>query len=335
MTRTRVMSQGKEGRNADFMQTARDNPHKAEARIGASTEAGTRHLWSQSSVYVSQATLSHATLSQATLSQAKLSQATLFHSRVSEVSGNQGMPPRKGFFQRSGEPKRTGYSERAKPSAGRSPLLGRLELELSKVWSAPPRNPPCTSLLDPVFCAAVMAAYASSSPLPSAFGSGRTWPLPHPYACVVLTRIALIRSGVRSGRPSRRSAAAPETTPVDIEVPVRRKYVAPFCATTTRSGNNVSRALPGTRRETIRRPGATRSGLAFESALPQAENQASTSSPRSMVPRSSVAPTVMTYGSMPGVTTVSRSGPPLPDAATTTRPRRHAISTAADIGSAR
>src|SRR5882762_8399298 len=283
---------------------------------------------------LSQATLSHATLSQATLSQAKLSQATLFHSRVSQVSRNQGMPPRKGFFQRSGEPKRTGYSERAKPSAGRSPLLGRLEL--SRVWSAPPRNPPCTtSLLDPVFCAAVMAAYASSSPLPSAFGSGRTWPLPHPYACVVLTRIALIRSGVRSGRPSRRSAAAPETTPVDIEVPVRRKYVAPFCATTTRSGNYVSRALPGTRRETMRRPGATRSGLAFESALPQAENQASTSSPRSMVPRSSVAPTVMTYGSMPGVTTVLRSGPPFPDAATTTRPRRHAISTAADSGSAR
>src|SRR6267378_1861499 len=44
MTRTRVMSQGKEGRNADFMQTARDNPHKAEARIGASAEAGTRGL---------------------------------------------------------------------------------------------------------------------------------------------------------------------------------------------------------------------------------------------------------------------------------------------------
>src|SRR6266480_3586737 len=34
---------------------------------------------------------------------------------------------------------------------------------------------------------------------------------------------------------------------------------------------------------------------------------------------------------MPGVTTVSRCGPPFPDAATTTRPRRHAISTAADI----
>src|SRR6266700_3136745 len=91
---------------------------------------------------------------------------------------------------------------------------------------------------------------------------------------------------------------------------------------TTRSGNSVSNALPGTRRDTMRRPGATRSGLAFESALPQAENQASMSSPRPRVPRSSVAPTVITYGSMPGVRTVSRCGPPFPDAATTTRPRR-------------
>src|SRR6267154_465942 len=107
MTRTRVMSPGKEGRNADFMQTARDNPHKAEARIGASTEAGARNLRSQSSVYVSQATLSHATLSQA-----KLSQATLFHSRVSQVSSGQKMPPKNGSFHCKGEPKRTGYCAR-------------------------------------------------------------------------------------------------------------------------------------------------------------------------------------------------------------------------------
>src|SRR5882762_10464113 len=120
MTRTRVMSPGKEGRNADFMQTARDNPHKAEARIGASTEAGTRNLRSQSSVYVSQATLSqatlsqatlsqatlsqttlsHATLSQTTLSQAKLSQATLFQTRVPQGSSAQKLPPNTGFFQR-------------------------------------------------------------------------------------------------------------------------------------------------------------------------------------------------------------------------------------------
>src|SRR6267378_3633290 len=368
MTRTRVMSQGKEGRNADFMQTARDNPHKAEARIGASTEAGTRNLWSQSSVNVSQATLSQATLSQAmlshatlshatlsqatlsqaTLSQAKLSQAMLFQTRVSQVSRNQGMPPNVGSFQCSGEPKRTGYSARAKPSAGWSARLARAKG--SPGWGALGTSAPGTGALGTsvpstsgtstssgsvASRAAIMAANASSSPLPSAIGSGRPLPLSCPYCCVVPTRNPLIWSGVRFGQPCRRSAAAPDTTPVAIDVPVRRKYVDPFCATTTRSGNSVSKVLPGTRRETRRRPGATRSGLAFESALPQAENQASMSSRRLMVPRSSVAPTVTTYGSMPGVTTVLRCGPPFPDAATTTRPRRHAISTAADIGSTR
>src|SRR5882762_6959907 len=112
---------------------------------------GRRDLSAQSSVNVSHATLSHATLSHA-----MLSQATLFQTRVSQVSRNQGMPPRKGFFQRSGEPKRTGYWARAKPSAGRSPLLARVEL--TTVCSTPPRNPPCTLLLVPVFCAAVKAA---------------------------------------------------------------------------------------------------------------------------------------------------------------------------------
>src|SRR5437879_728669 len=83
---------------------------------------------------LSHATLSHATLSQATLSQAKLSQAMLFHTRVSQVSRNQGMPPRVGSFQCSGEPKRTGYSERAKPSAGRSPSLP--QVKPTRGWSA-------------------------------------------------------------------------------------------------------------------------------------------------------------------------------------------------------
>src|SRR6266436_8298404 len=70
---------------------------------------------------LAQATLSQATLSHATLSQAKLSQATLFQTRVSQVSNDQKMPPNSGSFHCSGEPKRTGYSARAKPSAGRSP----------------------------------------------------------------------------------------------------------------------------------------------------------------------------------------------------------------------
>src|SRR5882762_4688471 len=173
MTRTRVMSPGKEGRNADFMQTARDNPHKAEARIGASTEAGTRNLRSQSSVYVSQATLSQATLSQATLSQttlsqAKLSQATLFQTRVSQVSSDQKMPPNSGSIHCSGEPKRTGYCARAKPSAGRSPRLA--QATGAGLESMPIRSPPDGSpgLGAASHGTARVAAFASSSPLPSA-----------------------------------------------------------------------------------------------------------------------------------------------------------------------
>src|SRR5712672_1761563 len=119
-------------RNADFMPSARRKLRKrhrpspvspASARVPRPVP---RDLSAQSSVNASQAmlsqtmlshatlshatlshaTLSHATLSQATLSQAKLSQATLSQTRVSQVSRNQEIPPRKGFFQRSGEPKR-------------------------------------------------------------------------------------------------------------------------------------------------------------------------------------------------------------------------------------
>src|SRR5258708_494335 len=200
MTRTRVMSQGKEGRNADFMQTARDNPHKADARIGASTEAGTRNLRSKSSVNVcqatlsqatlsqatlsqatlSQATLSHATLSQTTLSQAKLSQATLFQTRVSQVSSDQKMPPNSGSIHCSGEPKRTGYCARAKPSAGRSPRLA--QATRAGLERMPTRSPPAGSpgLGAASHGTARVAAFASSSPLPSAIGSGRTWSLSCP-----------------------------------------------------------------------------------------------------------------------------------------------------------
>src|SRR5437667_6538516 len=132
---------------------------------------------------------------------------------------------------------------------------------------------------------------------------------------------------VRFGQRARRSAVAPDTTAVAIDVPVRRKYVDPFRATTTRSGNSVSKALPGTRIETRRRPGATRSGLAFESALPQAENQASTSSRRLRVPRSSVAPTLMAYRPLPAVTTAPRTPPLSPAAAPPHTPPPHALPT--------
>src|SRR5204863_9676658 len=89
---------------------------------------------------LSQPTLSQATLRQATLSQAKLSQATLFQSRVSQVSSDEKMPPASGSCHCSGEPKRTGYCARAKPSAGRSPRLAQATGVGLK--SVPTRNPP-------------------------------------------------------------------------------------------------------------------------------------------------------------------------------------------------
>src|SRR5207247_10081460 len=124
-------------------------------------------------------------------------QATVFQTSVFHVSRVQRIPPSVGFFQRSGEPYSTGYSARAKPSAGRRPLFaaGR-----AGDWSA---------------------AFALRRPLPSALGSGR--PLAVPYFWAVPTRSALIWSGERPGRSCSRRAAAPDTTPVAIEVPVSRK----------------------------------------------------------------------------------------------------------------
>src|SRR6266700_3732338 len=199
MTRTRVMSPGKEGGMRDSMQSAPNNPQKAENRgrsrigkrarffeemkipsarrgrrkatgcnPGSASARGSRQLprdlLDQSSVNASQATLSQATLSQATLSQ----------TRVSQVSSDQKIPPNSGSIHCSGEPKRTGYSARAKPSAGLSPRLAQatgVGLE-----SVPTRNPPDRSpgLGAASHGTARVAAFASSSPLPSAIGSGRT-----------------------------------------------------------------------------------------------------------------------------------------------------------------
>src|SRR6266852_5527343 len=117
--------------------------------------------------------------------------------------------------------------------------------------------------------------------------------------------MVLTWSGLSVGWRSSSNATAPETTPVAIEEPLSRKYVAPLLAATTWSGSSVSRVLPGTRSDTIRRPGAIRSGLAVESTgTPQAENQASRSSAVVRVAWSSLDPTVIAYGSTPGVTTL-------------------------------
>ena len=84
-------------------------------------------------------------------------------------------------------------------------------MERSQVWTA-------------FGVGAALAATTSISPLPwalaSAFGSERAEPISS----------ALTWSGVRSGRCSRSSAAAPETTAADCEVPLPRKNRSPVRA---------------------------------------------------------------------------------------------------------
>src|SRR5215207_5511552 len=77
------------------------------------------------------------------------------------------------------------------------------------------------------------------------------------------------------------------------------------------------------------------SGLAKPSCVvPALDHDAATSSSRPLVPMSSSAPTLMTYGSLPGACdTASPAAPRLPAAATTTRPANQADSAAASSGS--
>src|SRR5437773_3627698 len=128
-----------------------------------------------SQAMLSQAMLSQAMLSHAMLSHAKLSQATLSQAMLSHVSAVQSMPPSVGSFQRSGIPRSTGRSERAKLSAGRSPRFARAtRLSASgAVFGRPmPSVPELVAV--PLLC---MAAKASRSPLPSALGSGSATPV--------------------------------------------------------------------------------------------------------------------------------------------------------------
>ena len=48
-----------------------------------------------------------------------------------------------------------------------------------------------------------------------------------------MTMICLTWSGVRFGLRSSNSATAPETMPVDMDVPLKRMYLLPFLAVTT------------------------------------------------------------------------------------------------------
>src|SRR5439155_23038429 len=145
----------------------------SQSSVNASQAMLSQAMLSQamlSQAMLSQAMLSQAVLSQATPSQAKLSQAALFQSRVSQVISGQKMPPASGSCYCSGEPKRTGYSARAKPSAGRSPRLA--QGTGAGLKSVPTRNPPGRSPGPGAASqgTAMVAAYTLSSPLPSAIG---------------------------------------------------------------------------------------------------------------------------------------------------------------------
>src|ERR1041385_6237380 len=72
-------------------------------------------------------------------------------------------------------------------------------------------------------------------------------------------------AGVSCGADSSSSAAAPDTTAVDMLVPLNSMYAAFPGAATTRSGYVVDSALPAADADTMRLPGATRSGFSTPS----------------------------------------------------------------------
>ena len=150
---------------------------------------------------------------------------------------------------------------------------------------------------------------------------------------------ALICAGVSAGVRSSMRATTPATTGAAIDVPESRKYAGASGSrpATSRSGNSWSSVLPGERRLTILRPGATRSGFARPSigVMPREDHEASASSSGVAVPLSSMPPTVITYGSVPGDVIVRSFGPSLPADTTTVMPAKTSTSAAVARGSSR
>ena len=102
------------------------------------------------------------------------------------------------------------------------------------------------------------------------------------------------------------------------------------------AGNRRSRCDPADRVETMRLPGAIRSGLATRSRRvgPRDEYVVTVSSVRSAVLRSLRAPTVITLRELQGLVMVPwPSRPEFPAAQTTTTPASHRASTACTSGS--
>src|SRR5437660_1614355 len=182
-----------------------------------------------------QARLSQAKLVQLRLSQFRLSQAKSSQTRLVQLNWLQSMPFNVGFFQTRGWPLSSGYNVCAAGFATRKPWL--------------PDRAVATRL----------AACSSRTPRP-AIGPGTLTPANWPNGAAVAVRMPLTWLGFRPGCACSKRATTPEATPVAMDVPLRRKYCAPLAAVTTRSGFSTSSVLPGTRSETIRRPGATMSG---------------------------------------------------------------------------
>lgn len=103
--------------------------------------------------------------------------------------------------------------------------------------------------------------------------------------------IAFTWSGRRSGRASSSSATAPDTTAAACELPLPLKKRA----STRAVGCASSMYEPGTRRDAMLRPGATRSTRRLVS--PRLLNSGTMSSPALTVFLVSEAPTASTYGS--------------------------------------
>ena len=215
---------------------------------------------------------------------------------------------------------------------------GPSRLPTTPVWICTPIDPRDSSSEPepsergrPALAAAVellsVAAAASSQPAPtrctSVTGPGRAVP----------TSRALTWSGVSDGVRDSTSAAAPETTPLENEVPDPTKCCVPMRAPAC----SWSIVEPTARVDTTDPPGATRSGLAmpFERVGPAAENAGTVSSAMPGVLASAAEPTVMTHGSSAGLVTVPASGPRLDALTTTTRPAAQARSTAMFSGSMR
>ncbi len=111
-----------------------------------------------------------------------------------------------------------------------------------------------------------------------------------------------------------------------IDVPVPRKYTS----STRPSGCVTSIVDPGARSDTTDTPGATTSGLLYPWNRSLPDQLGTTSSAVDAVAPVSAAPTVTTYGSLPGE--VTAPAPSLPADTTTVIPEAHAASTAADSG---